>query len=61
MKLNTAGLLRAIEIATKTKSAADSARAMSRPPTEVPIGGAQPPAAPPAPPAAPPKPPTKKP
>ena len=61
MKLNNAGLQRAIDIASKGKAAADSQRAKSRPPTEVPIGGAQPPAAPPAPPAAPPKPPTKKP
>ena len=58
VKLNTAGLQRAIDMASKTKAGADSARAKSRPPTEVPIGGA-PPAAPAAPPPAP-KPPANK-
>jgi hypothetical protein len=47
-KLNTAGLQRAVEVANKTKKAADSLKALTRPPTEVPIGGA--PAVPPAPP-----------
>lgn len=61
VKLNVAGLQRAVDMAGKTKAASDSARAKSRPPSEVPLGPAQPPAAPPAPPAAPSKPPTKKP
>lgn len=42
MKLSTPGLQRAIDIAGKQKAAADSMRARSRPPTEVPIGGAPP-------------------
>lgn len=41
-KLSTAGLQRSIEQASKTKAAADSARAKARPATEVPIGGAPP-------------------
>ena len=39
-KLSTAGLERAVAEIKKDKEAADSARAKSRPPTEVPIGGA---------------------
>jgi parvulin-like peptidyl-prolyl isomerase len=45
--LSTPGLQRAVEVANKKKKSADSVKAASRPPTEVPIGGA--PAAPPAP------------
>ncbi len=41
-KLSTAGLERAVEATRQAKAASDSARAKSRPPTEVPIGGAPP-------------------